>query len=314
MTKDAAKNIPLYPPITPFDQREIHRDGYAVYVEQSGNPAGRPVVVCHGGPGGGSFPLMRRFFDPAHYRIILFDQRGAGRSAPVGATERNTTRHLLADMEAIRRALDIGRWTLFGGSWGATLALLYAQSWPERVDAMVLRGVFLGTKVELDWFYGGGAARFFPDEWAAFCALVPESERGDMIGAYHKRLFSGNWAEELRFAQAWTRWETALSTVEGRIITPPATYAHSFARLECHYFVNGCFLDDDQIMRHRDRIESIPTMIVQGRLDMVCPPQAAWRLAKDWPKATLFMVNAAGHTMSEPGIAAKLLELMEALK
>ena len=285
-------------------------DGHRVYVERCGNPNGLPVVVFHGGPGGGCSPAMRRYFDPARYHIILFDQRGCGRSRPHASVEANTTWHLVADIERIREVLGIDRWVLFGGSWGATLALIYAQSHPDRVRAMALRGVFLMTKGELDWFYGGGAGRFWPDLWARFTGLIPQDERHDLIAAYHRRLFSGDRATELRYARAWAAWENALAAIDSDGVTgeSPADYARAFSRLENHYFHHGGFLDDKSaILNQMDLIRHIPAVIVQGRYDMICPPQAAWHLAQDWPAARLMLVGRAGHALSEPGISAELV-------
>lgn len=308
----------LYPPVEPFDQRMLDvGDGHRIYVEQSGHPQGRPVVVCHGGPGGGCSPAMRRFFDPAHYRVILFDQRGCGLSRPHASVTRNTSWDLVADMEKIRLALGLRSWIVFGGSWGATLSLLYAETHPERVDALVLRGVFLAMRSELDWFYGGGAGQFFPDLWERFTRPIPEDERGDLIAAYHKRLFSGDYAEEARFGRHWAMWENALASVDydGFPGEAPADYARAFARLENHYFTHGAFLEEDgQILRDRGRIEQIPAMIVQGRMDMICPPVSAWRLAQGWDRAELRLVPAAGHALSEPGIASALVAAMDRMR
>jgi proline iminopeptidase len=308
----------LYPPIEPFDQRVIDMgDGHRIYVEQCGNPHGIPVVVLHGGPGGGCSPAMRRYFDPGVFRVILFDQRGCGRSRPHASVVANTTWHLVEDIETIRRELGIDRWIAFGGSWGATLALIYAITHPDRVAQLVLRGVFLMTQAELAWFYGGGAGAFFPDIWARFTAPIPEAERGDLIAAYHQRLFSGNLMEETRFGRVWANWENALASVhhEGPVGESPAEYARAFARLENHYFQNAGFLEEDGwILKNRPRIEHIPAKIVQGRLDMICPPLAAWRLAEGWDKAELRLVPLAGHALSEPGISAELVKVMDSLR
>ncbi len=307
----------LHPPIEPFDRRMMDvGDGHEIYVEQSGAPDGRPVVVLHGGPGGGCSPAMRRYFDPNTYRIILFDQRGCGRSRPHASVEANTTWHLVADTERIREELRIDDWIVFGGSWGATLALIYAQTHPERVKHLVLRGVFTMTKAELDWFYGGGAGKFWPETWQRFQGLVPEDERDDMIAAYHRRLFSGDRAEEIRFAKAWSAWENALATVQsnGAGGDSPPEYARAFARLENHYFINGGFLDHDgQIIDQIDKIAHIPGTIVQGRYDMICPPSAAYTLSERWEKASLRMIPVAGHALSEPGISAELVKIMTRL-
>lgn len=305
----------LYPPVEPFDQRVIDvGDGHRIYVEQCGNPAGIPVIVLHGGPGGGCSPAMRRYFDPALYRIVLFDQRGCGRSTPHAHVEANTTWHLVADIECIRAALGIDAWIAFGGSWGATLALVYAQEHPERVRAIVLRGVFLATPAELDWFYGGGAGAFWPDLWKRFTDPIPEEERGDLIAAYHRRLFCGDLMTEMRFARLWAGWENALASIDsdGTGGEGPAEYARAFARLENHYFTHGAFLDGErQILSRIDRIAHIPGVIVQGRYDMICPPVSAWTLARAWPRARLHMVGKAGHALSEPGITAELVRAMD---
>lgn len=308
----------LYPPIEPFDQRVVDMgDGHRVYVEQCGNPTGRPVLVLHGGPGGGCSPAMRRYFDPAVYRIVLFDQRGCGRSRPHASVVENTTWHLVRDIETIRSLLAIDRFTCFGGSWGATLALIYAISHPDRVSALVLRGVFLMTQAELRWFYGGGAGAFFPDLWARFVEPIPEDERGDLIGAYHRRLFGTSVLEETRLARIWAGWENALASIhnEGVFGESPAEYARAFSRLENHYFHNGGFLESDGwILRKRHQIEAIPTVVVQGRYDMICPPVSAWRLAKGWSGCDLRLVGMAGHALSEPGISAELVRVMDGLR
>ncbi|MCL6284830.1 prolyl aminopeptidase [Ruegeria sp. 2012CJ41-6] len=305
----------LYPPIDPFDQRMIDvGQGHRIYVEQCGNPDGKPVVVLHGGPGGGCSPAMRRYFDPAVYRVILFDQRGCGRSRPHASVQDNTTAHLVADIEVIRRQLEIDSWAVFGGSWGATLALIYAQTHPDRVAHLILRGVFLMTRAELDWFYGGGAGKFWPEPWARFSALIPEDERGDMIAAYHRRLFSGNLQEETRYGRAWSAWENALASIHSNGSTgeSPGDYARAFARLENHYFMNEGFLEQDgQILANMDRIAHIPGHIVQGRYDMICPPVSAWKLSERWPNCQLKMVRNAGHALSEPGISAELVRIMD---
>ena len=308
----------LYPQIEPFDQRMLDvGDGHRIYVEQCGHPQGAPVIVLHGGPGGGCSPAMRRYFDPAHYRIILFDQRGCGRSRPHASVTANTTWHLVADIERIREALGIDRWIVFGGSWGATLALVYGETHPDRAVHLVLRGVFLATQGELDWFYGGGAGAFWPDRWREFVSPVPEDERADLIAAYHKRLFSGDTVEEVRFARAWAAWENALASVEshGPGGDAPGDYARAFARLENHYFTHNAFLDEDgQILRDIARLDDVPGTIVQGRLDMICPPVSAWRLAERWRRADLRMIPVAGHALSEPGISAELMRVMDNLR
>ncbi|MFP3384186.1 prolyl aminopeptidase [Tritonibacter sp. SIMBA_163] len=307
----------LYPPIEPFDQRMLDvGQGHRIYLEQSGNPDGVPVIVCHGGPGGGTSPAMRRYFDPSVYRIILFDQRGCGRSRPHASCEDNTTWHLVADMELIRELLEIDSWMVFGGSWGATLALVYGQTHPDRVTHLILRGVFLMTQSELAWFYGGGAGKFWPETWEKFTALVPEDEHDDLIAAYHRRLFSGDREEEVRFGRAWSAWENALASVYSNGVSgeSPGDYARAFARLENHYFSNGGFLHmDGQILANMGRIAHIPGVIVQGRYDMICPPQSAYDIHKQWPNSDLIMVRNAGHALSEPGISAELVKTMDQL-
>ena len=308
----------LYPPVEPFDRQMMDvGDGHKIYVEQSGNPNGIPVVVLHGGPGGGCSPAMRRYFDPKAYRIVLFDQRGCGRSKPHASIEANTTWHLVADIEQIRECFGIERWIVFGGSWGATLSLIYAQTHSDRVAALVLRGVFMMTQTELDWFYGGGAGKFWPETWARFQELIPEEEHGDMIAAYHKRLFADDRATQTIYAKAWSAWENAVATVEssGSGGDSPAEYARAFARLENHYFTHGGFLEyDGQILDQMHRIAHIPGVIVQGRYDMICPPRTAYQLAQVWgEKADLRMIPVAGHALSEPGISAELVGVMDRL-
>jgi proline iminopeptidase len=304
----------LFPPIEPHTRFHLGvGDGHELYVEVSGRKEGRTVVVLHGGPGAGSSPFMRRFFDPSRWRIVLFDQRGAGRSRPQGGLEANTTWHLVEDIETIRAHLGIEDWLVFGGSWGSTLALLYAQAHPERVRGLILRGVFTLTRTELDWFYGGGAARFFPEAWGDFIQPIPSAERADLIEAYHKRLTSPSEAEQIRFARPWVRWETAtaaLRPVSAGFID--GAYARAFARIECHYFRHAGWLEDErQILARMDRIARVPGVVVQGRYDMICPPATAIRLVHDWPSATLRMVDDAGHALSEPGIAAELIRATE---
>ena len=304
----------LFPPIDPFDQQMLDvGDGHHLYVEQCGNPQGAPVVILHGGPGGGCSPAMRRYFDPSVWRVILFDQRGCGRSRPHASVNATPTWHLVAETERIREALGIDRWAVFGGSWGATLALVYAETHPDAVAYLALRGVFLSMQRELDWFYGGGAGQFWPEQWARFEGLIPEAERDDMIAAYHRRLFSGDGLIETRFARAWASWENALASMEsnGNGGESPAEYARAFARLENHYFVNKGFLETDgQILRDAHRIAHIPGTIVQGRYDMICPPASAHALNRVWPSGRLHMVRAAGHALSEPGISQELVQVM----
>lgn len=321
MDKNSGQNraaARLYEPIEPFDQRMMDvGDGHRVYVEQCGRPDGQPVIVLHGGPGGGCSPGMRRYFDPEIYRVILFDQRGCGRSRPYASVEANTTWHLVADIEQIRAELGIEKWAVFGGSWGAALGLIYAQAHPAAVRALILRGVFMMEQRELDWFYGGGAGRFWPDLWTRFCDPIPEAERGDFIAAYHKRLFSGDREVEIKFGKLWAEWENALASISndgGKGGGSPPEYARAFARLENHYFVNNGFLDaSQQITKNMDKLADIPGIIVQGRYDMICPPEAAYKLASLWPQARLSIVPRAGHALSEPGISAELVRAMDRL-
>jgi proline iminopeptidase len=286
---------------------------HELYYEESGNPKGKPVVFLHGGPGGGTNPQMRRFFDPERYRIILFDQRGCGRSTPHASLEENTTWDLVADTEKLRELLGIERWQVFGGSWGSTLALAYAQKHPERVTELVLRGIFLLRRSELEWFYQSsqGAAALFPDLWEHFIAPIPENERGDMMRAYYKRLTSSDSKERNAAARAWSIWEGATShlRIDPHYVAKfrDADYAAAFARIECHYFVNGGYLDaDDQLLRDVPKMHGIPGVIVQGRYDVVCPMRSAWALHRAWPEAELVVVPDAGHSAFEPGIAKAL--------
>jgi proline iminopeptidase len=260
---------------------------------------------------------MRRYFDPSVFRVILFDQRGCGRSRPHASVEANTTWHLVADIERIRAALGIDRWIVFGGSWGATLSLIYAQTHPSAVLNMVLRGVFLMTEGELNWFYGGGAGAFWPDRWQKFASVIPAAEQDNLIVAYHKRLFCGDASIEARYARSWTAWENALASIESDGIAgdAPSDYARAFARLENHYFINRGFLDaDGQILRDLAKLRDIPATIVQGRYDMICPPVSAWTLAQHWSRADLRLIPSAGHALSEPGISAELVAIMDGLR
>lgn len=308
----------LFPPREPFAQLTLKvPGGHNLYVEQTGRADGVPVVVLHGGPGGGCSPAMRRFFDPRHYRAVLFDQRGCGRSTPHASVEKNTTQDLIADIERIRERLGIERWYVFGGSWGATLSLLYAQAHPERVSGLILRGVFLMMREELDWFYNGGVARFWPEEWERFTSLIPAEERSDMIAAYHRRLFGPDRAEQVRYARAWAAWESNLAALEphGRSSGGSGEYARAFSRIENHYFTNqGWLRQDDQILNDAQNLAGIPGYIVQGRYDMICPPVSAHAIHRAWPDSELRMIRTAGHALSEPGIASELVAVMEELK
>jgi proline iminopeptidase len=308
----------LFPALEPFKTYRLSvGDGHDVYVEECGNPQGKPAVIVHGGPGGGTNPAMRRYHDPARYRIVLFDQRGCGRSMPHASITANTTWHLVADMERIREHLGIERWQLFGGSWGSTLSLAYAERHPNRVTELVLRGIFTLRRSELLWFYQEGANWVFPDSFEAYWAHIPPSERGDMIAAYHKCLTSADPAVRLAAAKAWSMWEgSALSLYPDseRVRQFGADeYAIAFARIECHYFMNrGFFETDDQLIRDVGRIRHIPAVIIHGRYDMCTPVRIAWDLHKAWPEAEFHIVPDAGHAMSEPSIIDRLIAATEA--
>ncbi|OZB61075.1 MAG: prolyl aminopeptidase [Lysobacterales bacterium 14-68-21] len=304
----------LYPEIEPFDSGFLKvSDLHTLYYEQSGNPNGKPVVFLHGGPGGGVNPKCRRFFDPARYRIVLFDQRGCGKSTPHAELTDNTTWHLVADIERLREKLGIDRWQVFGGSWGSTLALAYAESHPDRVTELVLRGIFMLRRWELEWFYQKGADALYPDAWETYLSAIPEAERGDLMSAYHRRLTGDDAAARIAAARAWSVWEGATSFLwqdQGHIdASGEDEFALAFARIECHYFVHGGFFEhDDQLLRHVDRIRKIPAVIVQGRYDVVCPLRSAWDLHRAWPEADLRIVQDAGHSAFEPGILHELVE------
>jgi proline iminopeptidase len=305
--------LDLYPPLTPFREYRLPvGGGHTLYVEECGNPNGLPVVILHGGPGGGCNPTMRRFHDPDRYRIVLFDQRGCGRSTPNASLDNNTTPDLVADIERIRTELGIGRWQLFGGSWGSTLALAYAETHTERVSSMVLRGIFLLTQSELRWFYQDGCGWIYPEAFAEFQRLIPPAERGDMITAYHRRLTSNDLSQRLAAARAWSIWEgTTLSLVPepDRVARFGAdTYALAFARIESHYFVNGGFFRrDGELLLEAGRLKDIPGVIVHGRYDVVTPVRSAVALNKAWSASDLRIVADAGHAMTEPGIVHELI-------
>jgi proline iminopeptidase len=308
----------LYPALEAFDSFQLPvSDLHSLHVEQSGNPQGKPVVFVHGGPGGGCDAKHRRFFDPARYRIILFDQRGCGRSTPHACLEENTTWHLVEDMERIRERLGVERWMVFGGSWGSTLGLAYAEKHPERVTEMVLRGIFLLRKREIDWFYQEGTSRMFPEAWDLYLNTIPEAERGDLLGAYHRRLTDPDPAVRIAAARAWSTWEGRTSCLlpNAELVDKMGAdlYATAFARIECHYFMNrGFFEHDDQLLRDAHRLADIPGVIVQGRYDVVCPAESAWALHKAWPTARLRIVDDAGHSAYEPGIASELVAATDA--
>ncbi len=304
----------LYPEIEPFDSGFLKVSAlHTLYYEQSGNPNGKPVVFLHGGPGGGTNAKCRRFFDPAVYRIVLFDQRGCGKSTPHAELTDNTTWDLVADIERLREHLAIGRWQVFGGSWGSTLALAYAQTHPDRVTELVLRGIFMLRRWELEWFYQKGCDALYPDAWETYLNAIPEVEHGDLMSAYHRRLTSPDAKMRTAAARAWSVWEGATSFLwqDKSHIESSAEdeFALAFARIECHYFVNGGFFEhDDQLLRNVERIRTIPAVIVQGRYDVVCPLRSAWDLHRAWPEADLHVVQDAGHSAFESGILHELVE------
>lgn len=303
----------LYPPIEAFDAgmlqvSELHQ----IYYEVSGNIDGKPAIVCHGGPGGGSTPSMRRYFDPAVYKIVVFDQRGCGKSQPHAELRENDTWSLISDMEALRSHLGIEKWQVFGGSWGSTLALAYAETHPERVSELVLRGIFTLRREEIEWFYQEGASWLFPDAWEDYLAPIPEAERSDMISAYYKRLTGDDDTAKRAAARAWSVWEggtVSLMPSEERVQSFASDdFALAFARIECHYFTNSGFFErDDQIIANVDRIRHIPAVIVQGRYDVCTPVKTAWDLHRAWPEADFRLVLDAGHAASEPGIIDELV-------
>ena len=307
----------LFPEIEPFDSGHLKVDGeHSVYYEQCGNPRGKPAIFVHGGPGGGASTVHRRFWNPDAYRIVLFDQRGCGRSTPHAELRNNTTWDLVHDMERIREHLGIARWQLFGGSWGSTLCLAYAQQHPERVTEMILRGIFLLRRREIQWYYQEGASRIFPEAWQKYLAPIPEDERHDLVGAYYRRLTSNDRKERIAAARAWSMWEGSTS----RLIPDPeliertgeSTFAEAFARIECHYFINGGFFqNENQLLANLDRIAHIPSIIVQGRYDVVCPVESAYELHRAWPKSELIIAERSGHSALEPEITSYLVEATE---
>ena len=303
----------LYPPVEPNRHGWLAVDeGHEIYWEESGNPDGKPCVFVHGGPGGGSSPEARQFFDPERYRIVVFDQRGCGQSRPHASLESNTTWDLVADMERLRETLGIERWLVFGGSWGSTLALAYAQTHPEVVTELVLRGIFLLRPQEIHWFYQHGASELYPDTWQSYLAPIPEEERDNLLEAFHRRLTSDDEAVRLAAARAWSVWEASASfLVQNRdfmekLDAPDAALA--MARIECHYFMNGGFFHSpNQLLENIDRIRHIPCVIVQGRYDVVCPPVTAWDLHRAWPEAEFQLVQEAGHSAFDPANTAALV-------
>jgi proline iminopeptidase len=307
----------LYPEISPYRTYTVPVDAlHTLYVEECGDPGGIPVIFLHGGPGAGLSPLHRRFFDPAQYRIVLFDQRGTGRSTPFGELRDNTTAHLVADIEQIRERAGIDRWLVFGGSWGSTLALAYAQAHPQRATGVIVRGVYLGREEENRWFNeaDGGARWIFPERWARYEALIPEEERHAMIDAYWRRMDSADETTRLAAGQAWLGWEDHAATLAhdpDAATTEDPRKVLAKARIEAHYFRHNAFLEHGQLLRHMDRIRHLPGVIVQGRYDIICPPRSAWDLAQAWPEAQLEMV-LAGHSATELAITDALVRATDA--
>ena len=301
----------LFPPIAPLSTTRLDvGDGHILYIEECGNPDGIPVIYIHGGPGSGISPLHRRFFDPSLFRVILFDQRGAGQSRPFAETEANTTWTLVDDLERIRQHFAIDRWLVFGGSWGSTLGLVYGITHPQSCLGFVLRGIFLGTKPEINWFMTQ-MGRFYPEAWDRFIHALPEHERDDPLFHYHKRLMDPSPSISIPAAESWSAYENSCATLHSELRGGGGRMAVSLARLEAHYFVHDCFLDEGYILDHVDRLHDLPAIIIQGRHDVICPPISASNLAKAWPNADLRLIDDAGHSALEPGI---LRGLMSALR
>lgn len=303
----------FYPEIEPYASGHLDvGDGHRVYWERVGTPGAKPAVFLHGGPGGGLSPSQRRAFDPARYDVLLFDQRGCGKSTPFAELEHNTTWDLVRDIEKLREMVGVERWLVFGGSWGSTLALAYAEAHPDRVSELVLRGIFTLRREELLWYYQHGASLLFPDKWERFLAPIPEEERGDLIAAYRRRLTGDDREARLRAAKAWSEWEgetiTLLPDPEVSSTFYGDDYAIAFARIENHYFVHGGWLEEGQLIRDAGRLRHIPAVIIQGRYDIACPAATAWDLHKAWPEAEFVMVEGAGHAFNQPGILHHLVE------
>lgn len=309
-----------FPDIQPYRTGRLKvSDLHEIYYEEVGNPKGSPILFIHGGPGGGVEPSHRQYYDPAHYRIILFDQRGCGQSTPYADLRENTTWDLVGDIEKLRTHIGIEKWIVFGGSWGSTLSLIYAETHPERVRGLILRGIFLCRKKEIDWFYQDGASHIFPDVWQEYLKVIPENERVDMVTAYYKRLTSQDRLVRMQAAKAWSVWEGATSKLipDLSFISTFGTdeFAEAFARIECHYFINKIWLrSDNQILEDIYKIRHIPCEIVHGRYDVVCPVENAWDLHRAWPESHLHIVPDAGHSAKEPGILNKLIEATERFK
>ncbi|QXQ07192.1 prolyl aminopeptidase [Sphingosinicellaceae bacterium] len=302
----------LYPPIEPYETGMLDvGDGHLVYFERSGTPGAKPAVFLHGGPGGGVSPKHRQLFDPARYDVLLFDQRGCGRSTPHAGLDANTTWHLVADIERLRIMVGVERWQVFGGSWGSTLALAYAEAHPAHVSELIVRGIFMVGRAELDWYYQFGASEIFPDKWEQFLAPIPADERHDLAAAYRRRLTGSDTAAQLEAAQAWALWEgQTITLLPDAGVTSGFADAHfalAFARIENHYFVHNGWLEEGQLLRDAGRLRDIPGVIVQGRYDIVCPARTAYELHKAWPGAAFHLIEGAGHAYSEPGILDQLI-------
>ncbi len=304
----------LYPPIEPYKQGKLKVcDLHTIHFEESGNPQGKPIVLLHGGPGGGCPPFYRQYFHPEKWRLIMFDQRGCGQSTPHAELRENTTWDLVSDIEKLREHLNIEKWVVFGGSWGSTLSLAYSQTHPSRCTGLILRGIFMLRRKELRWFYQEGASYIFPDAWEEYLKPIELAERDDMITAYYKRLTSPNSQTRLEAARAWSIWEASTSRLfQDTTLMQKFSineFAEAFARIECHYFINqGFFKTENQLLSNVDRIRHIPAVIIQGRYDVVCPMISAWELHRAWPEAKFVVVPDAGHSMSEPGILSALIE------
>ena len=303
----------FYPELQPYNRGRLRvSDLHEIYYEECGNPEGKPVVVLHGGPGGGITPFLRRLHDPKLYRIILFDQRGCGQSTPNAELRENTTWHLVADMEALRSRLGIEKWQVLGGSWGSTLALAYAQKHTQRVSELVLRGIFTVRQREIRWFYQEGASALFPDVWETYVAHIPANEYDDLVAAYYKRLTGDNAHEQRTCARAWSQWEANTLSLrpDPKLISEFGAdpFALAFARIECHYFINrGFFETDDQLLAGAAKLRALPGVIIQGRYDVITPAETAWALHRAWPKADFEIIPDAGHTATEPGITDALI-------
>ncbi len=304
----------LYPPIEPYHQGKLKvSDLHSIHYEESGNPEGKPLIFLHGGPGGGITPMYRQYFAPQLWRIIIFDQRGCGQSTPYAELRENTTWDLVRDIERLRKHLNVSQWVVFGGSWGSTLALAYSQTHPDSCKGLILRGIFMLRPSEIRWFYQEGANQIYPDAWQEYLKPIPTAEQGDLLSAYHQRLTSEDPQVRLEAARAWSIWEASTSKLipseTSKERFGQAGFAEAFARIECHYFVNqGFFEQENQLLENIDRIRHLPGIIVQGRYDVVCPMITAWELHQAWQEAEFIVINDAGHSVSEPGIKDALIK------